>query len=200
MTWSKLDILNLAFNVLNKGSVNTLVDSGEFSDSASRAFDMLLPAELSCQSWRFATKTQQLSVLAAAPELPYWQYQLQLPSDYLAAVKIWPKMNFQIYEDKMYCNYNDIILEYRYQVDPTKLPAYFVHYFTIKIAAWFADAVCQNDNLSRRLEQKASLELQKALFTDSQSHPTPSMRNNPIISVRGNYYAWGGWRYGGFGE
>lgn len=187
-TWTKLDIINLAFNALNKSSVNTLVDSGAFSDSASRAFDMLLPAELSVQSWRFATKTQQLSVLAEAPELPYWTYQLQMPSDYLAAVRIWPKFNFQIYQDKMYCNYNDIILEYRYQVDPLQLPSYFVHYFCIKIAAWFADAVAENDNLANSLEKKAMFELQKALFTDSQSHPIPSIRNNPIVSVRGNYY------------
>lgn len=196
MPWSKLDICNLAFNVLNKASVEQLADSGEFSDSASRAFDLLLPAELSVQSWRFATKIQQLSVLVEAPPIEWWRYQLQLPSDYLAAVRIYPSFDFQIFEDKMYCNYNNIMLEYRYQVDPTYLPAYFVHYFAIKLAAWFANAVAEDSNLAGRLEANANFELQKALFTDSQSHPIPAMRRNPIIAVRGNYYSYGGWRYG----
>ncbi len=196
MPWSKEDIINLSFNVLNKASVNTLSDAGEFADSASRAYDLLMPAELSVQSWRFATKVQQLSVLVAPPPLTWWKYQLQLPADYLAAVRIFPKFDFQIYEDKIYCNYNDIILEYRYHPNATFLPAYYVHYFAIKLAAWFADAVCEDDTLAKSLEARASFELQKALFTDSQSHPIPAMTNNPIISVRGNYYSFGGWRYG----
>lgn len=197
MSWSKLDICNLTFNLLNKSSVNDLVNSGEFADSASRAFDMLLPAELSVQSWRFATKIQQLNVLVQAPLLTWWQYQLQLPSDYLAAVRVYPRVDFQIFEDKLFSNINNLLLEYRYQVDPTALPAYFVHYFSIKIGAWFADSVAQDDGLSKSLEAKAAFELQKALFTDSQSHPTPSMMNNPIVGARYGGGCYGGSRYGG---
>lgn len=196
MPWSKLDTLNLSFNLLNKASVNDISDSGEFSDSASRAYDLLLPSELSTQSWRFATKVQQLSVLVEEPPFDRWTYQLQLPADYLAAVRTYPRLDFQIYEDKILANYNDIVLEYRFMPDDTALPSYFVHFFAIKLAAWFADAVAEDDNLSKSLEQKAMFQLQKALFTDSQSHPTPSMRNNPIIGVRGGGGQWGGWRYG----
>jgi hypothetical protein len=185
MSWTKLDIINLAFNVLNKSSVNSLSEAGEFADSAARAYDLLLPAELSAQSWRFATRTQQLSVMVSPPTLVLWKYQLQLPSDYLSAVRIYPNVNFQIFEDKLFSNSKSIRLEYRFVPDATRLPSYFVHFFTLKLAAWFADAVAQDDGLSNKLEQKANMELQKALFTDSQSHPTPSMRTARIISVRG---------------
>jgi hypothetical protein len=185
MSWTKLDIINLAFNVLNKSSVNSLSEAGEFADSAARAYDLLLPAELSAQSWRFATRTQQLSVMVSPPTLVLWKYQLQLPSDYLSAVRIYPRVNFQIFEDKLFSNSKTIRLEYRFIPDATRLPSYFVHFFTLKLAAWFADAVAQDDGLSNKLEQKANMELQKALFTDSQSHPTPSMRTARIISVRG---------------
>jgi hypothetical protein len=197
MTWSKQDIINLSFNVLNKSSVNTLEDSGEFSDSANRAFDMLLPAELSVQSWRFATKVQQLSVLVDAPPLQRWTYQLQLPADYLSAIQIFPRVGYQIYEDKMYCNHNAVILEYRFVPHPTALPSYFVHYFVLKLASWFANAVANDDNLARSIEAKCNFELQKALFTDSQSHPIPAMGNNPITQVRGGWGDWGSWRTGG---
>ena len=195
MPWSKLDIINLAFNVLNKSSVNSVSSAGEFSDAADRAYDMLMPAEIAIQSWRFATKIQGLNLLVDPAPLSWWRYQLQLPSDYLAAVRTYPRFDFQIFGDKIYANAKDIKLEYRYVPNPTALPAYFVHYFVLKLAAWFADAVAQDDNLSRSLEAKSIMELQKALFCDSQSHPTPSMANNPIVGVRSGCYG-GNWGYG----
>lgn len=187
-TWSKLDICNLAFNVLNKNSVDDLVNAGEFADSASRAFDLLYPSTISGKSWRFATKIQQLSVLLTPPPIANWSYVLQLPSDYLAAVRTFPKMTFQIYQDKMYANNNIVDLEYRYLPDPTHCPAYFVHYLALIIAAWFADAVAENDALAQRLEAKAQIQLDEALFTDSQSHPIPAMGNNPIVMSRYGWY------------
>lgn len=192
MAWSELDIVNLALNKLNKRSVNALEDAGEFADSAARAFTMLYPSEISGFSWRFATKIQQLSVLIPAPILDRWQYQLQIPSDYLAAVRIYPRVDFQIYENNViFCNRNDVKLEYRFLPDVTRLPAYFVHFFSILLAAWFADAVAENDTLSAKLLKEADMERQKALFTDSQSHPTSPIISSPLIEVRGGGGVWG---------
>jgi len=188
MAWSKLDIINLAMNKLNKSSVNNIADSGEFADAANRAISLLFPSEISSFSWRFATKLQQLSVLVNAPLLDQWLYQLQLPADYLAAVRTWPRVNFQIYGTVIFCNFNNVILEYRYLPDYTRLPAYFVNYFSILIAAWFADAVAENDNLAKKLLAEADIERGKALFTDSQSHPISPIVSSPIISVRGGGY------------
>jgi len=190
-TWSKLDICNLAFNKLNKNAVDDLVNSGEFADSASRAFDLLLPSAISSKSWRFAVKIQQLSVLIPPPPVARWKYQLQLPADYLSAIRTFPTVDFQIYQDKMYSNNNTIDLEYRFMPDPTHLPSYFVHYFSLLIAAWFADAVAENAALSEKLMNEALMQLGEALFTDSQSHPIHAMGLNPLIQARwGYWYDW----------
>ncbi len=192
MPWSKLDIINLAFNKLNKRSVNAVADSGEFADSANRAFDMLYPSEISGFSWRFATRIQQLSVLVAPPILTRWQYQLQLPANYLAVVRTYPRTDFQIYEENViFCNRNDVLLEYRFLPQVTRLPAYFVHFFCILLASWFADAVANNDDLSKKLLAEADYERGKALFTDSQSHPISAMVSQPLIDVRGGGGTWG---------
>lgn len=188
MPWSKLAIVNLAFNKLNKSTVGDLANSGVFTDSASNAFDMLYPSSIASKSWRFATKIQTLSVLVAAPPIARWRYQLQIPSDYLAAVRTFPRMAFQIYENVMYANNNIVQLEYRFLPDPTKLPAYFVQYLVVLIAAWYADTVAQNDTLAKKLSDEAQIALGEALFTDTQSHPIPAMLNNPLIEVRS-----GGW-------
>lgn len=189
--WSKLDICNFAFNKLNKASVADFASAGEFADSAERTFDMLYPSAISGKSWRFATKTQPLNVLINPPPVDYWAYELQLPSDYLAALRTWPPMDYQIYGDKMWANNNIVTLEYRALPDVTHLPAYFVHYFAILLAAWYADTVVESATLAAKLSQEAQVQLGEALFTDSQSHPIPSMQLNPMIQARqGIWYDW----------
>lgn len=199
MAWSELDILNLALNKLNKKAVSSVAGAGVFADSAQRAFDLLYPSIISGMSWRFATTIQQLSVLTETPPIDWWHYVLRLPSDYLAAVRTYPKIDFQIYKDeKIYTNVQDVKLEYRFLPEVTRLPAYFVHYLALRIAAWFADAVCEDAKLSAKLEAEALTQLGQALFTDAQSHPTRAMNNNPIIEVRND--GWGDGYYGsGYG-
>lgn len=188
MPWSKLDTINLAFNKLNKDSVDDLVNSGVFADSASRAYELLFPSAISSKSWRFATKVQQLSLLIAPPPIDWWTYQLQLPADYLAAVRTYPTMNYQIFGNKMYANNNIVILEYRALPDITDCPVYFIHYLAVLIAAWFADTVAEDDNLAKKLQAEAMDQLGEALFTDSQSHPIPAMRNNPLVQARAGWW------------
>jgi len=188
MAWSKLDVINLAFSLLNKSSVGDVVNSGVFADSASRAYELLFPSSISGKSWRFATTSQELNQLVTEPPIDRWQYQYQLPSDYLAAVRTYPRMDFQIYGDKLYSNHNAVVLEYRFQPDITHCPAYYIHYLAYVIAAWYADSVAENEKLAERLLTLSDRQLGEALFTDSQSHPTPSMENNPVILSR-----MGGW-------
>lgn len=188
-TWDKLGIINLAFNKLNKNAVNDLTNSGEFANSASRGFDLLYPSTISGKSWRFASKIQLLNVLIAPPPISRWRYQLQIPSDYLAAIRTYPTIDFQIYENQiMYTNTRVVSLEYRCLPDPTKLPPYFVHYFAIVLAAWYADTVANDEKLAAKLLGEAQDQLGEALFTDSQSHPIHAMGLNPLVQAR-----YGGW-------
>lgn len=188
-TWDKLGIINLAFNKLNKNAVNDLTASGEFANSASRGFDLLYPSSISGKSWRFASKIQLLNLLVTPPPIDRWKYQLQLPSDYLAAIRTYPTIDFQIYENqRMYTNCQRVSLEYRFLPDPTRLPAYFVHYFALLIAAWYADTVAADEKLSAKLQSEALDQLGEALFTDSQSHPIHAMGLNPLVQAR-----YGGW-------
>jgi hypothetical protein len=188
MPWSKLDTINIAFNVLNKASVQDVVNSGVFADSASRGFDLLYPTSISGKSWRFATKTQELNVLVDPPPISFWTYQMQLPSDYLAAVRTWYPIDYQIYGDRMYTNSNTVTLEYRYLPEITACPAYFINYFSLFLASWLANAVAENDTLASKLQAMMLDALNEALFTDSQSHPSPGIINNPIIRARNGWY------------
>lgn len=186
MTWSKLDIFNLAANLLNKYSVNSFALSGDFSDSAERMIEILYPKVIEEGSWRFASKIQQLSVLVDPPPIAdWWNYQLQLPSDWLATIRTYPRVPFQIYEDVIYCNSNVVYMEYRFLPDYTKIPASFAYYLAALLAQNFALSVADKDTRFSALNQVVEKALMSALFVDSQSHPTPSIVSRPLINVRG---------------
>lgn len=185
MAWSKLDIINFAFNILNKSSVSDLENSGEFAVVAKTNFDMLYEAEISGFSWRFATKLQELVDTGETPLINQWRYIYYIPNDFLAAVRVYPNSDFQIYNnERLYSNINDLIMEYRYLPDITHLPAYFVQYFSVLLAERFALAVADDSALASKLAQKVVDARGQALFNDSQNHPTPNMFNNPVIRAR----------------
>jgi hypothetical protein len=191
--WTKLDMLNLAFNILGKRSANDIQDSGEFSDSANRAFDLLYLTEISQYDWRFASKIQVLSQNVIPPADPYWQYAYNLPSDYLALRKTMPRVRFQIYEKQLWSNASAMKIEYRFGIDPTQCPSYFVNYFVLVLAKFYAKSVAEDANLAKELGQEMFIEKGIAMSVDAQSRPGERLFDNPVINCRQNY--WVG-RYG----
>ena len=192
--WTKLDIINLAFNVLGKRSVNDVQDSGEFADSANRVFDVLYLKELAQYDWRFASQIIVLSQNVTPPADPYWQYSYNLPSDYLALRKTMPRVMFQIYGKELWTNASSMKIEYRYGIDPTQCPVYFVNYFALVLGRWYAKSVAEDSNLAKELGQELYVEKGTAMSIDAQSRPGERLFDNPVINCRYNY--WVG-RYGG---
>ena len=195
MAWSKLDIINLAANVLGKRSFNDVIDSGEFADSASKAFDLLYPVELGGNDWRFATKIQILSKTLDTPGDPYYQFAYNMPSDYLALRRTFPICRFQLYQDQLWTNVDGLKMEYRFEPDPTQCPAYFVKFFSLLLAQWYAKSVAEDSGLSEVLKTEAFMAKATGMFIDAQSRPTTPLFQNPVTSVRYSWYD--GQRYNG---
>lgn len=189
MAWTKLDMINLAANILGKKSFNQVENGGEFADSCDRAFDLLYPVEIAGYDWRFATKIQVLSKTVDEPADPLYLYEYNLPSDYLALRRLIPNGNrFQIYEKQLWSNVDDLKMEYRFLPNPSQCPAYFVKYFAKLLAAWFAKTVAEDSGLSAKLEKELLVEKGNAMYTDAQSRPTTPLFQNPVIEARYNYY------------
>ncbi len=186
--WSKLDMINLAMNALGKKSVNDVGDSGEFADSASRAFDVLYPYEISHYDWRFATKIQVLSLTLDTPLDPFYIYAYNLPSDYLANRRLLPLCGFQIYEKQLWSNCNNLRMEYRFLPDPTQCPAYFANYFSLVLAQRFSLTVAVDSNLAKNLQPMTLVAKATAMFIDGQSRPSTPLFRNPVTDCRYDYY------------
>ena len=189
LAWTKLDWINLSLNVLGKKSVASIEDSGEFADSLKRAFDLLYPKEIAQYDWRFATKIEVLSKLVNPPPDPMYNFAYTLPSDYLSLRRLHPAtINFQIYEKELWTNVDGLSMEYRFLPDPSQCPSYFVNYFVLVLAKWFAKSVAQDSRLAAELSNEIMVEKGTAMYVDAQSRPTHRIFQNPVVDARYNFY------------
>ena len=185
MAFTRIRIISAALTALGKGPVNDIATAGEFGDAADIAYDLLYPSLLSSDNWRFNVAIRQLSVLVNSPPVDEWRFALQLPSDYLSLVRTYPLINdFQIFEDRMFTNTDNIKLEYRFEPNESLLPAYFVEYFVYSLAEFLALAVALQESYAKEMAAKREIAYSKALFTDGQSHPNRAVVSSPFVAVR----------------
>lgn len=185
MAWSKLDIVNLSLGLLGKGPVESL-DIADYTRIASTQYDLLVQAELASPNWRFATTLAELARSVDSPLVDDWTYIYQLPADYLALWKIYPKGTpYQIYENKtLYTNATTVKIEYRFLCDASRFPAYFVNYIYMRLASVLGFSIAENKALVDKYDALATKLYPQALFADAQSHPNQDITDNPFVDVR----------------
>ena len=99
---------------IGQNAVNQLSGLGEVGARVENLYDLLYPALLAQDNWRFNVRLQQLNKLVETPIVDAWRNIFQLPSDYLALIRLYPRSDFQIYEDKVFSNSNELTAEYRF--------------------------------------------------------------------------------------
>lgn len=156
--------------------------------AAEQAFDLLLPSILTSGKWRFCTTITQLSELVEEPpEGSYWTKVYQLPAGYLSCIKVYPQNYvWDIYaNNKLYTNWNGrVLMEHTFYVEPTKLPASFVHYFAFEIASFLSLSNAQKPDYYSVLVREKNTQLAIALGVDTNSRPNFSQIQFPVISRR----------------
>ena len=121
--------------------------------------------------WRFATKTQQLARLSATPSTKY-SYAFALPSDMLYIIKTdMAGERYEVYGDELHSNRAELYIDYIYQVDETKLPAYFIKMLEYYLAFQFAIPLTGDLNKANFYMSAYEKELKRAKFADSTQRP-----------------------------
>lgn len=137
---------------------------------------------LASHTWRFATKKVRLSRLTATP-LNEFSYQYQLPSDLITVYKVQEGMDYEIYGDKLYSNNSDVYIDYRYRVDETILPDYFVLTLQFLLAAQFAIPVTDNSQRAQLYLGMYDAQLMKAKGIDSMARPSQAIVDSPLTDI-----------------
>ena len=186
MATSKVSIISNAITLLGHAPITSLDDGDQMVVAAEQAFDMLYPGALSRNNWRFATQIQQLSELTETAPFP-WQTIYALPAGWLKTIRVYPNIYvWDIYENsKIYAQYSgDFYMEYVFQPDISKLPAHFVEYFVIEIAAYLALSNAQRADFYAPLEQKRILSLAMCAAIEAQNRPQFTQATFPVLNNR----------------
>jgi hypothetical protein len=183
---SKVDIVSNALLLVGHTAISSFdADQGAGATVGSALYDSTL--------WRFSVKQQQLSKLTATP-LKNWQYAYQIPTDAITIHRVTPRANYQIFEDKLYSNTDDLFADYTFQVADENLPLYFVQALQYKLAADFAISITNDTQKNALYEQKFDRELRIAMAADAKSHPPEPIVDQPFTDVRlnGDFDFFGG--------
>ena len=189
MALDKTEIISNAICLLGNKPILSLAGQGDLVDAAEQAFDMLLPAKLSEGFWRFATTYALLTRIEdiEIPSQMNWLYAYTLPEDYIELVRLHPQSYaFEIFENNiMYSNINSPqYIEYVREVEPDKLPPYFVHYFVYELALYLCLSSATSAAYYAALKPERDYTLGLAMAKDAQNRPQSPLVSAPVISGR----------------
>jgi len=186
MAESKVSIISNAITQLGHQPIESLTAGDQMVVAAEQAFDMLYPAILAENNWRFATQIQQLSVSIEVPPQP-WLTVYLLPAGWLKTIRVYPNIYvWDIYENsKIYAQYSgEWFMEYIFQPDISKLPAHFVKYFVYEIAAYLALSNAQRPDFYAPIEAKRQQAYAMAAAVEAQNRPQFTQYTFPVLANR----------------
>jgi len=172
--------------MLGHAPIVSLTNQDSMITAAEQSFDMLLPAILSQNNWRFATQIQQLSESIEVPPDP-WKTIYLLPAGWLKTIRVYPNIyTWDIYENsKIYAQFQgEWFMEYIFVPDISKLPAHFTYYFTFEIAAYLALSTAQQSAYFSVIESKRVTAYAMCAAVEAQNRPNFSQVTFPVLNNR----------------
>jgi len=179
---SKFDIVSQALLLIGESPISSFSE-GVAGVVATNLYDTTRDSFLTATRWRFAVGKAQLSLLTATPQNE-WRFAHQLPSNLLMPIGVYPRIRYEIYEDKLYSNQRVVELDYIFRPDEAAFPAYFVEALAAQLAEKFAIPVTNNQTMRESMAAVAADAYRRAAFRDSQGRPSQAIKHAPYIQVR----------------
>ena len=169
--------------MVGHGPIASFTDGGAGANTADALYTTTYDSLLAQYRWRFASAKQTLNRLTTSP-LNEWKYAFQLPSNYIVGVGIHPRVDYEIYEDKLLTNAEAIDLDYVFRPDEARLPGYFQRLLEFNLASIFAIPVTDNSTKAEEYRKMFEDQLRRARYIDSQARPADAIVDSPLIEAR----------------
>jgi len=179
-----VEICSNALLLIGHDTISSFTEGGAGATVAANLYAKTYESLLSVHRCRFASGKAQLSRLVDTP-LNEWTYAYQLPANYIVAQKVYPHGDYEIYEDKLYSNANELAIDYLFKPNENALPPYFEEALELRLASKFAIPVTSNKSTGALYHEMFRDQLRVAKFLDSQARPQQEMQHSPFIDVRG---------------
>jgi hypothetical protein len=187
---SDIDIASNALQLIGDLPINSFDDPGAGAAVAKALYSDTLLAMLTRTYWTFTLKKQTLNRLSSTP-LNEYQYEFQIPTDAIKILKVYPRSNYKIYQDRIYTQQSSLDIDYVFKPDTSLLPPHFVLAFTYKLASDFALAVTDSENKNAIFEEKFRLAMAEAYAADAQGNPQTPIMDQPFTDARHGGYSGG---------
>jgi len=178
-----IEICSNALNMVGHSSIASFTEGGAGAGIAKALYETTYKNLLSLHRWRFASAKETLGRLTATP-INDWTYAFQLPSKYIMAIKIYPNVDYEIYEDKLYSDASALDLDYIFQTDEAALPGYFQRLIEFNLASLFSISVTDSSTKAEEYRRMFEDQLKRAKFIDSNARPADAIVSSPFIDAR----------------
>jgi hypothetical protein len=182
---SDIDNASNALQMIGDEPISSFDDPGAGASVAKALYEPLAVSMLTRTYWTFALKKLPLNRISSTP-LNEWQYEFQMPSDMLRVLKVYPRSEYKIYQDRIYSNSQSLAIDYIFRANTSEWPAYFTLAFTYKLASEFALAVTDKPNKNAIYEEKFREAMASAYSADAQGNPQTPILDMPFIDSRFN--------------
>ncbi len=178
-----IEICSNALIMIGHGAIASFTDGGAGANTAAALYETTYESLLSQHRWRFAAAKITLSRVTSSP-LNEWTYAYQLPANYIAGFGIHPRVDYEIYEDKLLSNMDTIDLDYIFKPDESKIPAHFQRLLEFSLASIFAIPVTDNSSKAAEYRKMYEDQLRRAKYIDSQARPSDAIIDSPLVDAR----------------
>ena len=180
----KIEICSNALLLLGHKPISSFDEPGAGALLAKNLWETTYRNFLSINTWKFAKKYANLNRVVTPPLNPQFQYQFQIPSDYIRIQGTNPNIDYEIYEDKILANTTTLDLEYYAVIREELLPPYAVKVLELSMASVLAVPLTVDATRAEYYAKLSQQQLITAMSIDSSSQPAKGFMDTPLTTVR----------------
>ena len=183
MRYNKIQIISLAINYLGHDAVSGL--ESKIAESALQRYNINFESMIGNSDYWYAKKWAQLTKNDVTPVSDRWQYEYELPSDYIQAIRLEPQVDYDLfYERVLWTNASSLKLEYVFRPEPEDLTAAHVDFLSLSIASDLAISVLENASLAQEIKARKKEARMLATSLSGRAKPNSFVLNSRYINAR----------------
>lgn len=196
-----ISICSDALIMLGAKAITSFNDGTDESSTCDRLYPDIRDSALVTYPWSFNTKKVKLARLLTTPT-SVWKYQYQLPGDKLAnpravyanATGMYPNKDWEIQEDKLLTNLEQVYIDYQYSIGEYAMPQYFSQLLKYMMAWHLAMPITEQTDKAQYWQRVATGDISEngrggffrtAMQIDGQNNPVRVIEDFSLIAVRG---------------
>lgn len=198
---TNIKICSDALLMLGANPISSFTEGTDEANICDRIYPDIKIKTLATYPWSFSFKKVQLARLVTTPATEY-KYEYQLPSDIIGTpnavydadeVGAPRRREYRLLGDKILTDYEEVYVDYQYNVPEYALPHYFVQLLKYQLAWHLAMPI--TDQVDRSEYWKTVAEgtpgengrggyMRQAMNIDGQGKPTNAIQDFSLIDVR----------------